>query len=84
MEQVERHRRYLEESGEGRRRAEVRLKEEAADLVGEWAREQAREMLDEEELADRLLGDGSPYAAAEEILARRGQALVPEAARREE
>jgi LAO/AO transport system kinase len=84
FEQVERHRLYLEESGEGRRRAEARLKEEAADLVGEWAREQARQMLDEEDLADRLLGDGSPYAAAEEILARRGKALVPEAARRED
>jgi LAO/AO transport system kinase len=84
FEQVERHRQYLEESGEGRRRAEARLKEEAADLVGEWARDQARQMLEEEELAGRLLGDGSPYAAAEEILARRGEALVPEAARGEE
>jgi LAO/AO transport system kinase len=84
FEQVDRHRQYLDESGEGRRRAEVRLKEEAADLVGEWAREQARQMVDEEGLAERLHADGSPYAAAEEILARRGEALVPEAARREE
>ncbi len=82
VEAVERHRRHLETSGEAERRAAARLKDEAADLVGEWARGQARRLLDEEPgLADRLLRDRTPYAAAEEILTRQGGDLVPEAAR---
>jgi LAO/AO transport system kinase len=81
---VERHRRHLEESGEARQRAEARLKDEAADLVGEWARAEARHLLDADpRLAERLLRDRIPYAAAEEILTRRGEQLVPDDARAE-
>jgi LAO/AO transport system kinase len=79
---VEGHRSHLEKSGQGRARAEARLKDEAADLVGEWARSEARRLLDSEQaLADRLLQDRIPYAAAEEVLRLRGNTLVPEAAR---
>jgi LAO/AO transport system kinase len=79
---LERHRSHLEETGQARARAEARLKDEAADLVGEWARSEARRLLDTEQgLADRLLQDRIPYAAAEEVLRRRGNNLVPEAAR---
>jgi LAO/AO transport system kinase len=84
VEAVERHRRHLEASGEARRVAEARLKDEAADLVGEWARGEARRLLDREPaLAERLLSGGSPYSAAEEILTRQGGQLVPEGARTE-
>ena len=84
MEAVEKHRRFLDASGQARQRAELRLKDEAADLVGEWARAEARRLLDiEPELASRLLRDRIPYAAAEEILTRQGRELVPEAARSE-
>jgi len=77
-----RHREHMEASGEGRRRAEARLKDEAADLVGEWARAEARRLLDTEpELGEALLRDRMPYAAAEEILTRQTGRLVPEAAR---
>jgi LAO/AO transport system kinase len=79
---VEQHREHLDATGEGRERAEARLKDEAADLVGEWARAEARRLLDEEpELGARLQRDRIPYAAAEEILTRQGRELVPEAAR---
>ncbi|HEY4025748.1 MAG TPA: methylmalonyl Co-A mutase-associated GTPase MeaB [Candidatus Dormibacteraeota bacterium] len=79
---VEQHRRHMEASGEAQRRAETRLKDEAADLVGEWARAEARHLLDSEaDVAARLLRDRIPYAAAEEILTRQGGRLVPEAAR---
>jgi LAO/AO transport system kinase len=65
---VEEHGRYLERSGEGERRTRTRLKDEAADLVGEWARESARRRLDADpELAERLLRDQMPYATAEAI-----------------
>ena len=81
---IEQHRAHLERTGEARSRAEARLKDEAADLVGEWARAEARRLLDSEpELAGRLLRDRIPYAATEEILERRGGSLVPEAARTE-
>ena len=81
---VEKHRSHLETSGQGRVRAEARLKDEAADLVGEWARSEARRLLDTEQgLSDRLLEDRIPYAAAEEVLRRRGTTLVPEEARSE-
>lgn len=84
MEAVEKHRRFLDASGQARQRAEARLKDEAADLVGEWARAEARRLLDvEPDLASRLLRDRIPYAAAEEILTRQGRELVPEAARSE-
>ena len=66
------HRRYLETSGEGRLKSERRLKEEAADLVGEWSRAEARRLLEEDgELAEALFRDRAPHAAAEAILARR-------------
>jgi LAO/AO transport system kinase len=82
LEAVEQHRQHLEASGEADRRAEARLKDEAADLVGEWARAEARRLLDADPaLAEHLLRDRTPYAAAEDILTRRGGALVPEAAR---
>jgi LAO/AO transport system kinase len=78
-----RHRQDLEASGEGQRRAEARLRDEAADLVGEWARAEARALLDgDPELAARLVRDRMPYAAAEEILTRRAASLVPDAAKR--
>jgi hypothetical protein len=80
MEAVQRHRAYLETSGTGQARADARLKDEAADLVGEWARAQARRLLEEDpKLAGRLLRDRSPYATAEDILTRDGADLVPQA-----
>jgi LAO/AO transport system kinase len=79
---IEQHRENLEASGAASRQDEARLKDEAADLVAEWARAEARRLLDTDpELASRLLRDRIPYAAAEEILTRRGGRLVPEAAR---
>ena len=85
FEAVEQHRAHTEASGEARRRTEARLKDEAADLVGEWARAEARHLLEREpDLAARLLRDRTPYAAAEEILTRRGARLVPEAAKRDD
>ncbi|MGH7903170.1 MAG: methylmalonyl Co-A mutase-associated GTPase MeaB [Candidatus Dormibacteraceae bacterium] len=81
---VQRHRRHLQSSGEGTARAERRLKDEAADLVGEWARQEARRLLDEDPaLSSRLLAERIPYAAAEEILTRQGADLVPRPARSE-
>ena len=82
IDAIERHRTHMEATGEARQRAEARLKDEAADLVGEWARAEARHLLDAEpELAAALLRDRMPYAAAEEILTRQAARLVPEAAR---
>ena len=82
IEAVERHRQFQQSSGEAIQRAEARLKDEAADLVGEWARAEARRLLDTEPgLASRLIRDRIPYSAAEEILTRQGRRLVPEAAR---
>jgi len=79
---VEAHRAHLETSGEGRQLSEARLKDEAADLVGEWARGEARTLLDrDEELSERLLRDRIPYAAADEILTKQRAELVPERAR---
>jgi LAO/AO transport system kinase len=83
MEAVESHRRHLEKSGEGRTRAEALLKDEAADLVAEWAREEARRLLEEDGgLAEKLVQDRIPYSAAEEILTRRSASLVPRRARK--
>src|SRR5262249_23877752 len=71
VDAVERHRTHMGATGEARQRAEARLKDEAADLVGEWARAEARRLLHEEpDLAAELLRDRMPYAAAEEILTR--------------
>jgi LAO/AO transport system kinase len=82
LEQIGLHRRHLDSSDEGRDLAAARLKDEAADLVGEWARGQARRLLDADpELAERLVRDRTPYAAAEDILTRAGGELVPEEAR---
>jgi len=82
MDAVEKHRQFQKVSGRARERAEARLKDEAADLVGEWARAEARRLLDAEPtLSNRLLRDRVPYAAAEEILTRQGRELVPKAAR---
>jgi LAO/AO transport system kinase len=83
LEAVDRHRQHLESTGEAEERAAARLKDEAADLVGEWARRQARKLLDEDApLAERLLADRIPYAAAEEILTKEGDELVPKSARK--
>ena len=80
LDAVASHERHLEESGAGAERRASRLKDEAADLVGEWARRQARRLLDDDsELAQRLEADRIPYAAAEEILTREGEQLVPRA-----
>ena len=79
---VDRHREHLHRSGAAHRRWEARLRDETADLVGEWARAEARRLLDSDpDLAARLDRDGTPYAVAEEILVRRGGSLVPEAGR---
>jgi LAO/AO transport system kinase len=84
MAAVEQHQAYLESTGTGRARAEARLKDEAADLVGEWARAQARRLLEEDgDLAARLQRDRSPYATAEEILTQDGANLVPHERNRE-
>ena len=82
LDAVAAHEKHLEESGQAAERRAARLKDEAADLVGEWARRQARSLLDKDaDLAGRLLADQIPYAAAEEILTRDGEELVPRAAR---
>jgi len=71
---LERHRKHLAESGEGERRAQLRLKDEAADLVGESARDEARRLLDDDsELAERLSEQRTPYETADEILSRLGR-----------
>jgi len=72
---IEDHRRYLESSGRAQELAEKRLKDETAEVVADLARQQARLALGEDRaLTERLLKDGSPYRAAEEILARIGGA----------
>jgi LAO/AO transport system kinase len=70
---VEVHRRYLETSGRALEIAERRLKAETAEVVAELARDHARLALGEDAgLTKKLLNDGTPYRAAEEILARMG------------
>jgi LAO/AO transport system kinase len=82
FDEIARHRRHLEETGEAERRALGRLKDEVADLVGEWAREQAKAVLEgDQRLLAKLADDRIPYAVAEEILTRDGTDLVPEEAR---
>jgi LAO/AO transport system kinase len=79
MAAVESHRSQLESSGQATARARTRLKDEAADLVGELARADARRLLDQDSaLEARLLAEGTPYAAAEEILTRRGAGVSPQ------
>ena len=66
---VEAHRQHLESSGHGRLRAQKRLEEETAEVVAELARDHARLVLAEDKgLAEKLLEDGTPYGAAEQIL----------------
>ena len=70
---VEAHRHYLDTSGRAVELAEKRLKDETAEVVSELARDQARQALgNDAELTAKLLKDGTPYRAAEEILGRIG------------
>ncbi|MDQ6719451.1 MAG: methylmalonyl Co-A mutase-associated GTPase MeaB [Candidatus Dormibacteraeota bacterium] len=70
---VEAHRLHLESSGQARELAERRLKDETAEVVAELAREHARLTLGEDAgLTEKLLKDGTPYRAAEEIVSRMG------------
>ncbi|HVH62041.1 MAG TPA: methylmalonyl Co-A mutase-associated GTPase MeaB [Candidatus Dormibacteraeota bacterium] len=65
------HRKHLEATGLAKDLAERRLRDEAAEIAAELARDRARRVLDEDrELAERLLRDGTPYRTAEEILNR--------------
>ena len=78
MEAVARHRAFLVSSGRMEARRLERLKDEAADLVGEWSRKAARRLLeDDDDLAGRLEADKAPYGAAESILKEEGARLVP-------
>jgi LAO/AO transport system kinase len=75
---IERHRAYLESSGEGPERRRRGLEREAADLVGEWSRAAARRLLrDDPKLRRKLDNDRAPYGAAETILKEKGARLVP-------
>jgi LAO/AO transport system kinase len=70
---VEAHRHYLESSGRARELADKRLKDETAEVVAELARQQAQLTLSEDvALTEKLMKDGTPYRAAEEILGRLG------------
>jgi LAO/AO transport system kinase len=70
---IEAHRRHFETSGQARELAEKRLKDETAEVVAELARQQARLALGEDAgLAEKLLKDGTPYRAAEEIISGMG------------
>ncbi|HEX3509066.1 MAG TPA: methylmalonyl Co-A mutase-associated GTPase MeaB [Candidatus Dormibacteraeota bacterium] len=72
---IESHRAHLLTSGRAQQLAEKRLKDETAEVVADLARRQAMLALGEDgALTGRLLKDGSPYRAAEEILARIGNA----------
>ena len=65
------HRKHLESTGRAKELAERRLRDEAAEVAAELARERTRRALDEDpKLAERLLNDGTPYRTAEEILGR--------------
>mgnify|MGYP001792635725 CR=1 FL=1 len=78
MKAVERHRAYLESSGEGKARRLRRLEEEASDLVAEWSRLAARQLLRSDPgLRDRLEKEQAPYGVAEAILKEDGARLVP-------
>jgi LAO/AO transport system kinase len=68
---IEAHRRHLESSGRAQELAEMRLKDETAEVVADLARRQARLTLGEDAgLTEKLLKDGTPYRTAEEILGR--------------
>jgi LAO/AO transport system kinase len=80
---VEAHRQYLKTSGMAGELAERRLKDETAEVVAELAREEAHRALAEDSgLADRLLKDGTPYEAAEEILRQMSSARPKRSPRR--
>ena len=65
------HRRHLESSGEARERMERRLRDETAEVAAELARRRVEQAFrDDPGLAERLLEDGAPYRAAEQILRR--------------
>ena len=71
---IAKHREHLATTGEGEKRAEQRLKDEAADVVSEWARQRARELLESDaDLAGKLNRNRVPYAAADEILKKLGE-----------
>jgi GTPase len=71
---IEAHRQHLESTGRGRELAERRLKDEAVEVVAELARERARAALaGDSHLAGKLVKEGSPYRAAEEILEGMGR-----------
>jgi LAO/AO transport system kinase len=66
------HRRHLESSGRARQLAEQRLRDETAEVAAEIARDRVRQALaEDQELAGRLLEEGTPYRTAEEILDRK-------------
>ncbi|MBO0708764.1 MAG: methylmalonyl Co-A mutase-associated GTPase MeaB [Candidatus Dormibacteraeota bacterium] len=65
LEALRRHQEFLEASGERRRRAEARLREETADLVADRARARALARL---EADPGLLADRNPYLAADRIM----------------
>lgn len=68
IEQLDRHRVHLRESGVGAERERERLVDEAVDMVGEWSRQRARRRLGSDpELVDRMLRERSPYIVAAEI-----------------
>jgi len=66
------HRRHLESSGRDRELARQRLEDETAEAAAEIARDRVRRALAEDPtLAERLVGEGTPYGTAEEILDRK-------------
>ena len=68
-EAIESHRHHREAAGKAKEQAEQRLKDEAAEVVAEIARQRAREALaGDGALTERLLEEGTPYGVAEEIL----------------
>lgn len=68
LEELDRHRAHLRESGVGAAREQERLLDEAAEMVGERSRQRARRRLGADPgLVDRMLRDHSPYAVVAEI-----------------
>lgn len=75
---IEKHRHWLKESGQFEAQRQARLRDETADLVGEWARAGARRRLTEDgKLASLLAKEKAPYGAAELILSENREELVP-------
>ena len=68
---VEAHGAHLQSSGEGRARTQARLRDEVADLVGEWARARARRLLETDAALGADLAEGGlPHPVAERVLDR--------------